>query len=48
MIIGFVAAQKALCRVLGVSRSGFHALTARHPSARAIEDDRLLESAWNG
>jgi putative transposase len=46
---GFVDAEKAshwiaaLCRVLGVSRSGFHAWAARRPSARAVEDARLLE-----
>ena len=49
MIFGFVAAEKAthsittLCRVLGVSRSGFHAWQARRPSARRLEDDRLTE-----
>jgi putative transposase len=49
VIFGFVAAKKAehsiatMCRVLGVSRSGFHAWAARRPSARAVEDARLLE-----
>ena len=49
MIFGFVAAKKAehsiaaMCRVLEVSRSGFHAWAARRPSARAVEDERLLE-----
>src|SRR4051794_40762548 len=32
-----------MCRVLGVSRSGFHAWSSRPPSARAVEDERLLE-----
>ena len=49
MIFGFIAAKKAehsiktMCRVLGVSRSGFHAWVSRPPSARAVEDARLLE-----
>ena len=48
MIFGFIAAKKAehsiktMCRVLGVSRSGFHAWQRRGPSARAYEDVRLL------
>ena len=48
MIFGFIAAEKAmhsittLCRVLEVSRSGFHAWATRRPSARAVEDARLL------
>jgi putative transposase len=43
----FIAAEKAnypvslLCRMLGVSRSGFHAWTGRPPSERAIVDARL-------
>jgi putative transposase len=47
VIFGFVNAEKAshsiatLCRVLEVSRSGFHAWAARRPSARAVEDARL-------
>ena len=49
MIFRFIAARKAehsiktMCRVLGVSRSGFHAWVSRPPSARAVEDKRLLE-----
>ena len=49
MIFGFIAAKKAehpiktMCRVLGVSRSGFHAWQRRGPSARRREDGRLLE-----
>ena len=49
MIFRFVAAEKAthsitmLCRVLEVSRSGFHAWATRKPSRRAVEDERLLE-----
>jgi transposase InsO family protein len=31
-----------MCRVLAVSRSGFHAWRTRSPSARAIADERLL------
>jgi len=46
-MFGFIAAKKAehsvamLCRVLGVSRSGYHAWVIRSPSARAVEDERL-------
>jgi hypothetical protein len=32
-----------MCRVLEVSRSGFHAWAKREPSARALEDERLTE-----
>lgn len=45
----FIDAEKAahsisiLCRVMEVSRSGFHAWTKRPPSARAVEDARLTE-----
>jgi len=43
----FVAAEKAshsitiMCRVLEVSRSGYHAWTSRPPGPRALEDARL-------
>ena len=47
MIFSFFAAKKAehkiatMCRVLEVSRSGYHAWTNRPPSPRALEDARL-------
>jgi putative transposase len=46
VIFGFIAAKKAehsiktMCRVLGVSRSGYHAWQTREPSARARDDER--------
>ena len=46
-VFGFIAAKKAehsialMCRVLEVSRSGFHAWQSRKPSVRALEDERL-------
>jgi putative transposase len=49
VIFGFIAAEKAhhkiatMCRVLGVSRSGFHAWATRRPCARRLQDERLLE-----
>ena len=45
----FIAAEKTtypvslMCRVLGVSRSGFHAWERRAPSERALVDARLSE-----
>lgn len=47
MIYRFVAAEKAnhsikaMCRVLGVSRSGYFAWATRPPSPRAVADERL-------
>jgi putative transposase len=43
-VFGFVLARKAehsiglMCRVLEVSRSGYHAWAAREPSAGAVAD----------
>ena len=48
-VFGFIAAKKAehsiklMCRVLEVSRSGYHAWAGREPSARAREDERLSD-----
>jgi putative transposase len=48
-IFRFIAAKKAehsiqiMCRVLEVSRSGFHAWARREPSARAIADQALTD-----
>jgi putative transposase len=48
-IFRFIAAKKAehsikiMCRVLEVSRSGFHAWAAREPSGRAVADAALTE-----
>ena len=53
----FIAAERVafpislMCRVLGVSRSGFHAWEGRAPSGRALADawlsERITESlSW--
>jgi putative transposase len=48
-VFRFIAAERAghsvktLCRLLGVSRSGFHAWLRRPLSARAVSDQLLLE-----
>jgi putative transposase len=48
-VFRFIAAERAyhpvktLCRVLGVSRSGFHAWLVRPPSQRAVADQALVE-----
>jgi putative transposase len=48
-VFGFVLARKAehsiamMCRVLDVSRSGYHAWATRRPSSRAVDDARLTE-----
>ena len=47
-IFRFIDAEKALysisllCRVLGVSRSGYHAWKGRPPSRRSVEDSSLI------
>jgi putative transposase len=49
MTFAFIASKKAehsiktMCRVLGVSRSGYHAWAERPPSPRAVKDARLTE-----
>ena len=49
MIFGFIEAKKAehsiklMCRVLEVSRSGYHAWVRRPPSPRAVQDARLTD-----
>jgi putative transposase len=46
-VVEFIAAKRAehsvktMCRVLDVSRSGFHAWRCREPSARQLQDERL-------
>ena len=48
-VFGFIASERAthrvktLCRVLGVSRSGFYAWASRPPSTRALADADLLK-----
>lgn len=48
-VFRFISVEKAnhavslLCRILEVSRSGFYAWLERGPSARAVEDERILE-----
>ena len=53
-VFGFIVARKAehsveaMCRVLGVSRSGFHAWECRAPSDRALGDAWLTEEVRPG
>jgi putative transposase len=49
-VFEFIQAEKAhhevrtMCRVLGVSRSGFYAWSRRPPSRRDVDDERLLRA----
>ena len=53
-VFGFIVARKAehsveaMCRVLGVSRSGFHAWECRALSDRALGDAWLTEEVRPG
>lgn len=46
---GFISAEKAnypiklMCRVLGVSRSGFYDWEVREPSSRSVRDEGLAD-----
>jgi putative transposase len=50
-VFAFIAAKKAehsitiMCRVLDVSRSGYHAWASRPLSARAVADERLTATS---
>jgi hypothetical protein len=35
-----------MCRVLGVSRSGYYAWARRAPSARTVANTALIEEIW--